>query len=79
MPLSRRDALLAGTVGIASATALGAPAGAQVRGPAHSTTVDHSERFEPGQPGRDYRPVTTPDGAAASIALTARLGMRTGV
>lgn len=63
MPLSRRDALLAGTVGIASATALGAPAGAQVRGPAHSTTVDHGERFEPGQPGRDYRPVTTPDGA----------------
>ena len=61
MPVSRRDALLAGGLGLAGAAAL--TGSAQARTPAHSTSVSQHDGLAPGRPGTDYRPVVTPDGA----------------
>ncbi len=69
MSISRRDALLAGTIGIAAATATASAAQAQPSGPVHSTSVDHDTAYEPGRPGRDYRPVITPDGATLPFRI----------
>jgi FtsP/CotA-like multicopper oxidase with cupredoxin domain len=69
MPISRRDALLAGAAGVASASMLTGAAGAQAPRAAHSATVEHDRAYEPGRPGRDYRPVTTPDGVSLPYRL----------
>ncbi|OLF78303.1 copper oxidase [Maricaulis sp. W15] len=64
MPISRRDALLVGSAGVAAAGLAGGSATAQpVRAAAHSASVAHDRDYAPGRPDRDYTPVVTPDGA----------------
>jgi len=64
MPISRRDALLVGSAGLAAAGLGGGRAAAQpAPRAAHSVTVDPAGDYAPGRPGQDYRPVVTPDGA----------------
>lgn len=38
-------------------------------GSAFAQTVDPNETFEPGQPGRDYRPTITPDGSTLPFKI----------
>ena len=68
MPVSRRDALLAGGLGLAGAAAL--TGSAQARTPAHSTSVSQHDGLAPGRPGTDYRPVVT---LALRLARTVRV------
>jgi FtsP/CotA-like multicopper oxidase with cupredoxin domain len=68
MSVSRRDALLAGGLGLAGVAGATGPAAAQSRH-AHSVSVDQHDGLAPGRPGRDYRPVVTPDGATLPFRL----------
>ncbi|PWE18049.1 copper oxidase [Marinicauda salina] len=63
MKLSRRHALLAGAGGLAAAPLVSSAAFAQSGGTTYSRTMSDGERVAPGRPGRDYTPVTTPNGA----------------
>jgi len=70
MTISRRDALLVGTVGVAAAGLATGTASAQAAPrAAHSVTVDPSGTYEPGRPTADYTPVITPDGATLPYRL----------
>ena len=64
MPVSRRDALIVGGLGLAGAAAVPGRAAARP-----SMTVDPSGSYPPGRPGRDYRPVTTPNGASLPFRI----------
>lgn len=68
MPVSRRDALIAGGLGLAGAAAASSAASAQTAY-AHSTTVEPGSAQPPGRPGRDYRPVVTPNGATLPFRI----------
>lgn len=65
MALSRRDALLAGAVGVAASASLAG----EVRAQTYSQTVEPDRNYPPGEPGRDYRPVVTPDGASLPFRI----------
>ena len=63
MKLSRRNALVGSGAVLASASLLSAARPAQAREPSYGRTVVVTAPMRPGQPGRDYSPVITPDGA----------------
>lgn len=69
---SRRDALKLAGLG-AGALAFGAGSASAY---AHSTTVSHGagEAYRPGEPGRDYRPVETPNGS--TLPFTVKGGVK---
>ncbi|NWG45683.1 MAG: copper oxidase [Alphaproteobacteria bacterium] len=59
---SRRQILTAGVLGAGAATLGAGAAGASPY--AQSATVPHGRTYPPGEPGRDYTPVITPDGTS---------------
>ena len=64
MTITRRDALIASSVVLAGAATLPSAARAQTRATdiAHSQTIAPGTAVSPGEPGRDYTPVVTPNG-----------------
>ncbi len=70
MNISRRIALVGSGAVLAGASALSLPRAAAARqGPAYGRTVDVKGSLAPGRPGRDYRPVITPDGASLPFRI----------
>ena len=63
MKISRRNALIGSGAALAGTSAFAVPRLANARGPAYGRTVDVKRPLSPGRPGRDYKPVITPNGS----------------